>query len=180
MAGVVILFLGVAASVASALPVLQGVDDKLSARYPMETRSSLRAHVTRALGDALQAEQIPPAFVACSRDLSGCPRGFSDMGASTCVAPAHYTGECASPIDFGGLTPKEKILLADSCGVNFSCLDQHCDYSRGCPMGWTSAGESCVAPSSYNGPCASPTKFSHLSDEGKDEWAMKCGVSFCK
>ena len=167
-------------SLATAVPLLQGLDDKLASKYPTETASSLRASLANALSDALAVEQVPPSFAACSRDVSGCPRGFSDLGASSCAAPAHYAGECSSPINFGGLSPKEKIILAESCGVAFPCSDQQCDYSQSCPSGWTTSGDYCVAPKSYNGPCVSTTKFSHLSDEGKDAWATKCGVSFCK
>merc|ERR1712139_359090 len=97
----------------------------------------------------------------------------------TCLAPVNYEGSCEKSVDFGGLTPGEKMALAVECGARFPCEDQ-CEknWNASCPAGWSTDADSgrCRAPDTYNGSCVPVAKFSHLSSEGKARWEELCGV----
>lgn len=167
------------AAAANALPILQGLDAKLASKYADQSSATIRNVLAGALHASTESAGVSPSFVTCTRDFSACPMGFADLGGSSCAPPPQYTGDCQGPVDFGGLAPIEKSALADACGVSFPCLNSSCDFSRPCPVGWATSGDTCTAPAGYTGPCASPTKFAQFSDAEKDHWSGICGVSFC-
>lgn len=54
------------------------------------------------------------------------------------------------------------------------------DYSRLCPEGWADAGDgnACLAPQSYQGPCAAKLELGGQTAQQKKQLAARCGASY--
>lgn len=73
--------------------------------------------------------------------------------------------------------------LARSLGdENIDAREVTCarDYSGLCPQGWSDAGDGrvCIAPSTYQGKCASKQEFGGLTSQQKRQQAARCGALF--
>ena len=69
-----------------------------------------------------------------------------------------------------GSTPQSdegKVEFAQSCFASWPCAERRRLNFKSCPENWTQDGESCVAPKSYRGMCASATDF-------RAEWSTMC------
>lgn len=64
------------------------------------------------------------------------------------------------------------------CRASWPCVSGCALNFSGCPSGWTSSADGCVAPKDYAGICSPVTNFSKMSDEDKQSWSQLCGASF--
>ena len=174
-----VLAVAAAASAASAMPLLKGLESQLQAKFPFESAAGIRSILSGSLSAAAQAEGLDGAYISCTRDFSGCPDGFIDHGEGKCAPPAFYDGTCGE-LDFAGLTPAERHQVAGSCGAVFPCMESCAkNYAASCPSGWAASNGGCTAPAEYSGPCVSQTRFDHLSHSQKAHFEGVCGIEFC-
>merc|ERR1711935_1065188 len=104
-----------------------------------QPQSILTGVAQKSLRSALSSESLPMELLACDLDFDGaCPEGWSDTGdGTTCEAPSHYGGTCGPSLQFGVLSPLEKMQLSTQCELKLPCRG-HCvqNFTQICPMGW--------------------------------------------
>ena len=152
----------------------------LVSRFPNVSTASLRVAFRSAFEGALLAESLPASEALCVRDYNvPCPVGWVDLGdGGSCSAPVSYEGPCGGELSFRGLAAHEKMSLAESCAVAFSCAGAcSADYSQACPEGWSvDASGSCFAPAMYAGPCVGRKSFSDFAAGDKAVFENECSV----
>ena len=152
----------------------------LVSRFPNVSTASLRVAFRSAFEGALLAESLPASEALCVRDYNvPCPGGWVDLGdGGSCSAPVSYEGPCGGELSFRGLAAHEKMSLAESCAVAFSCAGAcSADYSQACPEGWSvAASGSCIAPAKYAGPCVGRKSFLDFAAGDKAVFENECSV----
>jgi len=154
---------------------------QIGRQFPQQPRALLQGLAKKALAMAAESEHIEDEVSSGKVDLSElCPSGWADLGdASSCLAPAFANGgSCGDVVEFGSLTPSEKLRLADTCGATYrtrgACTES---FEEPCPIGWHLDNEQqCVAPADYTGPCAPHAHLGSLSSVSKFEYGRACEV----
>jgi CPW-WPC domain-containing protein len=170
------------ASLVEGMPLLGGLAEDVSKAHPDQPMSAVQFSLTESLQTAAAAEGLPAHDLLCVRDYSACcPEGWIEEGdGKSCLAPIEYRGNCATKMEYSGMTPLEKSVQALACGTVFPCLESCTkDYEELCPDGWTEeAGGFCTAPESYAGRCVRRQAFFSFNELQKASWAASCGVSW--
>lgn len=123
---------------------------------------------------------------ACKIDASArCPTMWEEIGVGVCQAPAGWQGACSPVLHLADrMNEEEKLAWKTRCAWNFPCDPNPSfgprDYAAVCPAdGWELGyGLMCVAPSTYQGPCARMHQFVGLTIQAKKEYSFKCGVDW--
>ncbi|EUD66425.1 hypothetical protein C922_03059 [Plasmodium inui San Antonio 1] len=139
-----------------------------------------------------------PCVETCDVDMSDpCPTGWlvkSDAfgNALSCLPPDNYMGPCGEetklmaifvassqpPRTEGLPNLKSKERMAYECGVRWPSANR-IDYEQFCPNGWTKNQQVyCVAPPSYEGPCARKKLFGSFEKGMKRAYAEECDVEW--
>merc|ERR1712039_114154 len=127
----------------------------------------------------------PDAPHKCQKDYSRhCPHGWfeaRDRNAPKCIRPQGYVG-CAGVQRFDGWSVAQKTEWESLCGVSWPCRDRRTcriNWDAPCPADWFmhNGVVSCLAPSTYNGPC--PRVLHGLRSKNRAEKEVlgeRCGV----
>jgi len=162
--------------------LFDSVLDELKVRFPNRPQSILTGVAQKSLQSALSSESLSMDLLTCDIDFDGaCPEGWSDIGdGNTCEAPSHYAGNCGPALQFGVLSPLEKMQLSTQCALKLPCRG-HCvqNFTQTCPMGWhLDEGASCVAPEGYSGACSGRKRFHGLAVSEKADWGAACAAAW--
>lgn len=110
-----------------------------------------------------------------------CPINWNQTQNGFCMSAAS-SGNCPTMLNFSELDIAQRQQLAVVCGMRWSCLAKCLqDFRHPCPLGWTEVDLNpgfCVAPPTYTGDCEFAVHTSGMSDEQKQGFGAKCGVSF--
>lgn len=119
-------------------------------------------------------ENCPPSLEAV------CPSLWSQISPGVCEAPSNYIGHCAHRVRTDAMTKQDKINFGLQCGARWPCAASPGRiYEHVCPQGWTlHFGQTCTAPSSYQGPCGSFARMSELTKSDKQVFEATCNVSW--
>ncbi|UKK02492.2 hypothetical protein MACK_002585 [Theileria orientalis] len=89
--------------------------------------------------------------------------------------------QCGTKVDFTNVSPKFKRNWAFACNVKFPSRSHKSEtkckqnYFRKCPYGWEEVNDSCIAPSTYFGPCDKSVKFSEIATpDSKKSFSQRC------
>ncbi|SBT49625.1 CPW-WPC family protein [Plasmodium ovale wallikeri] len=98
----------------------------------------------------------------------------------TCVAPDLYTGPCNHILYLFHIKDEEKLFLKKICNIEWPIRKKkEYNFNDTCPIGWKFSHEkngTCIAPSSYEGPCEKTISFDIFSHEEKYIFSQKCDV----
>ncbi|SBT81026.1 CPW-WPC family protein, putative [Plasmodium malariae] len=122
-----------------------------------------------------------PCINKCTQNYSEeCPENWILINKNICKAPKNYKGKCIKEKMFSKFSESEKKIWAEKCDVNWPCYEKTYNLKVVCPIDWKihPNNKSCIAPTSYIGPCMSIMYLHNLKDNEKLSLIKKCNIEW--
>ncbi|SCP03629.1 CPW-WPC family protein, putative [Plasmodium malariae] len=122
-----------------------------------------------------------PCINKCTQNYSEeCPENWILINKNICKAPKNYKGKCIKEKMFSKFSESEKKIWAEKCDVNWPCYEKTYNLKVVCPIDWKihPNNKSCIAPTSYIGPCKSIMYLHNLKDNEKLSLIKKCNIEW--